>query len=122
MVAALYGKCNGADVVFSFDADAGRWVTTVPASGTNAYVIELWAEDEAGNTAYFATARLLVDTNALCTRFEIVEVGDRFTMEEVKRALAGDAVQTRAAVTEIVCAVIPDAVRSKVVKCEVCGL
>lgn len=82
MVARLYGKCNGADIVLCQD-EQGRWVTAVPSSSKSTYILELWAEDVAGNVGYFATVRVTYDPEKIRTKFEILNVGAQFTMRDV---------------------------------------
>lgn len=74
MVKRLYGKCNGADIVFSQD-EQGRWSIPVPASDDKTYIIEVWAEDEAGNVGYFATVEVTYDSDTLRMQFRVIEFG-----------------------------------------------
>lgn len=85
MVKALYGKCNGADILFSQD-EQGRWTTAVPASENKTYIIEVWAEDEAGNVSYFATIEAAYNSDTLCMEFMVKEIGEQFTMNDVLSA------------------------------------
>jgi hypothetical protein len=82
MVVALYGKCNGAGIVFSQDGQ-GRWTTAVPVADNKTYVIEVFAEDEAGNTSYFATVEATYNSSSLSMEFTVKEVGENFTLNEV---------------------------------------
>lgn len=121
MVARLYGKCQGQQINFSLNELTGRWETAVPASPNGTYVIELWAEDTAGNVAYFATVQITYDSGKLCTAIKILDIGAEFTIEEVRRVLMGDGVAAKTADDVLAWAVLPDFVMAKVIKCEVCG-
>lgn len=121
MVKALYGKCGGRDIRFSLDEASGRWVTAVPASPTGAYIIELWAEDEAGNVGYFATVQITFDPSRLCCSVKVLDVGARFTVLEVRQLLGGDGVSCSVFREPVTMALLPDLVLAKVIKCEVCG-
>lgn len=121
MVKALYGKCQDQEIHFRLNEETGRWETAVPASPNGVYIIELWAEDYAGNIGYFATVEVTFDSSKLCTAFQILEIGERFTMEEVRRTLLGDGLTARPLPDDLAWAVFPDLVMAKVIRCEVCG-
>ncbi len=87
MVKALFGKCNGAEVIFSQN-EQGRWTTAVPASGGRTYIIEMWAEDEAGNIGYFATIESVFNPESLRMEFKIIDIGTGFTPGDVWMAFA----------------------------------
>lgn len=118
MIRALWGRCGGAAVAFS--ERGGRWEAAVPAAPDAVYVLELWAEDEAGNRGYFATVKYAFDTARLCADVTILEVGGLCAMDEVRAALLGG-VESRAALAAVSAALSPEAVESRVVRCEVCG-
>lgn len=120
MVKALSGKVDGVAVSFTQN-DQGRWVTAVPAADDGVYIIEVWAEDHAGNIGYFATIKFTYDTTQLCMAVEILEVGAAFTMEEVLSVLQGDGVSTVTLMTEACSSVVGESVNAEVVECEVCG-
>ena len=77
MIARLYGKCNGYNIVFEPN-ERGRWETAVPVSEDKTYIIELWAEDLAGNVGYYATIEIFYDSSSLEMRFRLVDVGPMF--------------------------------------------
>lgn len=83
MVTALWGKCNGTDIVFN-RIEEGRWSIAVPASPTRRYVIELWAEDLAGNVGYYATIEAFYDSSSLDMRFRVVDIGPMFHKLDVR--------------------------------------
>ena len=87
MILRLWGKCNGTEIVFSQDRQ-GRWIAAVPAAEDKTYVIEVWCEYEAGNECYFATIKTMFAAETLDYRFEVIEVGEKFTVDEVKAAFS----------------------------------
>lgn len=121
MVARLWGKCLGQEISFSQNEDTGRWETAVPASQNGVYILELWAEDFAGNRGYFATVEVSWDSTQLCAHIRILEVGSRFSMAEVRRALLGDGVQAKLLGDPVLNGMPEDPVRCRVVRCERCG-
>lgn len=76
----VYGKADNIDLVFSFDGES--WLATVPA-GSGAYLVELFAEDDAGNVSHMTTVLVTYDIETMCIKFEIVEVGAGFTADDV---------------------------------------
>lgn len=82
MVAELWGKCNGHDIVF-VPNERGRWETAVPAAHDKTYTIELWARDLAGNVGYYATVEVFYDSSMLTMRFRLVDVGPMFHELEI---------------------------------------
>jgi hypothetical protein len=111
----IYGRCSGNDVIFAQDEETGRWHATVPARP------EIWAQDFAGNVAYFATVQVTFDPSTMCMKVSIIDVGDKWTVEDVKEVLSGDGTSVRWQLIEIQSIINPDDLMSKVTKCEVCG-
>lgn len=64
MVTRVYGRVEGESVIFTL-SDNNVWNCNVPAVPDGEYVVELYAEDEAGNVTYFATILFTVDTKHL---------------------------------------------------------
>ncbi len=87
MVTALFGKCNGADIIFTPKSE-GRWNAAVPAREDKTYIIEVWAEDEAGNVGYFATIESVFDPTTLKMEFRVIDIGAGFTVKDVKMAFS----------------------------------
>ena len=120
MVKALSGKVDGSVVSFSKN-EQGRWVTAVPAANDGVYIIELFAEDHAGNIGYFATIKFTYDATQLCMAAEVLEVGTSFTMEEVLSELQGDGVSAAALMTEVCSIVAGEPINTEVMECRGCG-
>lgn len=103
MVTRVYGTSDGVEIIFTPSED-GLWKCVVPVSQDGQYIVDLYAEDEAGNTSYFATVLFTVDAKHLrvemkwLNRFEDkLEVINflsiwnmrRFNMEVVKCEVCG---------------------------------
>lgn len=65
MVVRLIGNVDGVPIVFYPTVIEGLWKTTVPLDLDGTYVLDLMAEDEAGNIGYYATALFTVDSAKL---------------------------------------------------------
>ena len=50
MIKAVYGSCNGTDIIFEHTG-ADQWSVPVPGNDTK-YIIDIYAEDDAGNISY----------------------------------------------------------------------
>jgi hypothetical protein len=121
MVSRVFGKCNSSEIIFQLNEDTELWETTVPPSQTGMYIIELWAEDTAGNVGYFATIKLTYDPSKLCFSIEIVDVGANFTMEDVLSIFNAGKIKSASYMRDVSTQVSADPVKSKIVRCEVCG-
>lgn len=64
MVTRVYGHVEGVEVIFT-PAGNDTWNCTVPKVPDGEYVVDLYAEDEAGNIAYTATILFTIDTKHL---------------------------------------------------------
>ena len=67
MVVKVTGKVDGQDVIFE-RSEGNRWNITVPYDLDGMYVIEVTAEDEAGNIAFCTKMLLIVDPATLCVK------------------------------------------------------
>ena len=67
MVVKVSGKIDGKEVIFE-RAEGDRWNATVPYDLDGMYVVELTAENDAGNIAYCKKMLLIVDPATLCVR------------------------------------------------------
>lgn len=67
MVVKVSGKIDGKEVIFE-RAEGDRWNVAVPYDLDGMYVVELTAENDAGNIAYCTKMLLIVDPATLCVR------------------------------------------------------
>lgn len=69
MVKRVFGRVDGQEV--ELYADSGdRWSVPVPFDTDGEYVVEILAEDEAGNQSYMAKMLYVVDTALLCVHVQ----------------------------------------------------
>ncbi len=78
MVVRVYGSANGLDIVFSPLGD-DRWNCVVPKLPGGEYVVDLYAEDEAGNIGYAATALFIVDAKHLLVDVKWLHVAENLS-------------------------------------------
>lgn len=64
-VARVFGRVDGVEVVMQ-PVEGDRWSVPVPLDQDGEYVVEIIAEDEAGNQAYLARMLYTVDTGNIC--------------------------------------------------------
>ena len=71
MVRAVYGTCNGSDIILK-RTGADTWSVPVPADESK-YIIEIFAEDEAGNISYIAKYIYYWDGSSFQAIFRVYE-------------------------------------------------
>lgn len=64
-VARVFGTVDGAEVIMQY-AQGDVWQVPVPLDKDGEYVVEVIAEDEAGNQSYLAKMLFIVNTSLLC--------------------------------------------------------
>lgn len=80
-ISRVWGTCNGSDVIFSL-VSGNTYQVAVPATTDNIYYVEIWAEDDAGNTAYVATMSVSYDIRNLCSAVKFTKIGNRVMFDE----------------------------------------
>lgn len=80
MTVRVYGKLNGTDIEFDYDAARDRWEVPAPGDEDGEYVVEVYAEDEAGNSAYKCT--ILFEVSGKKIRCKIIP--HRYIVEDLK--------------------------------------
>lgn len=87
MVKQIKGTVNAIyDIAFEKGND-GRWSATMPRLETGRYIVELYAVDDAGNEAYYATIMYSVDTSGMQASITVLEYG-----AEIEDQIFGEAV------------------------------
>lgn len=64
MVKRIIGKANGFKLIFEY-VGTGRWEATVPSNLGGEYVVEIWAEDDAGNISYVTKMLYVVSKHTM---------------------------------------------------------
>lgn len=72
MVKAVYGKCEGYDIIFTRRGDTDLWDVDVPFERDGNYVVALYAIDYAGNEAYYAT--VLFTVKRFCISVKVLDI------------------------------------------------
>ena len=67
MIVKVSGEVDGQDVIFE-RSEGNQWNITVPYDLDGMYVIEVTAENDAGNVAYCTKMLLIVDPATLCVK------------------------------------------------------
>lgn len=67
MIVKVSGKVDGQDVIFE-RSEGNQWNITIPYDLDGMYVIEVTAENDAGNVAYCTKMLLIVDPATLCVK------------------------------------------------------
>lgn len=73
-VRRVWGTADGIQLIFTYNSATGRWEAEVPAPADGRYVVALYAEDYAGNTAYVAKLLFTIDLRNMCVTFSVLEV------------------------------------------------
>ena len=71
MVKRVFGRVDGCEVELN-RSEGDWWNVPVPFDTDGEYVVEILAEDEAGNQAYIAKMLFVVNTALLCAHVEPV--------------------------------------------------
>lgn len=64
-VSRVFGRIDGVEIVLQ-RIEGGRWSIPVPFDEDGEYVVEIIAEDEAGNQSYMAKMLYTVDAGNIC--------------------------------------------------------
>jgi hypothetical protein len=82
------------------------------------YILELWAEDEAGNVGYFATIQVTFDSSKLQCQVVVLEVGVGWSVDEVAEVFQIDRVSSASVfeTANIRDALVPENIRYKIVE------
>ena len=92
MVVRVYGVCNGQAVIFTRDdPTSDAWTATVPAVESGRYIVELYAVDDADNSTYLATVLMIWDASLLRTTFQVIRIGENWSLGDVESILCGSA-------------------------------
>jgi hypothetical protein len=121
MVKSVFGTLDTTDILFSFNSDSGLWEVAVPKHEEGTYIVELYAEDYAGNVAYMATVLFTFDVNGICIGIEVSKYNAEFKLRDIKSMFGMRDVLVGFKSTECDCMPIMSDVNLNIVRCEVCG-
>lgn len=77
MVTRVWGNCNEYEIIFNYNQTTGQWDAIVPMSEYGDYVVELYAEDDAGNVGYYATVLVTIDLSNLHAKVKVLDMSAR---------------------------------------------
>lgn len=120
MVVRVYGSANGVDIVFTPIGD-DRWECAVPKFPSGEYVVDLYAEDEAGNIGYAATILFIVNAKHIVTKIEWLKIAANSNItlfQAFGKTDATKAIETTKVYTH---QVYMQNFKMKVTRCEKCG-
>ncbi len=60
MVKRVYGLFNNGPTVDFVKVGLDKWQIVVPKTSDGEYIVSIWAEDESGNTSYYATMLFII--------------------------------------------------------------
>lgn len=87
MIKRVYGSFNNGPQIDFTPQDNGQWVAIVPETPDGEYVVALWAEDEYGNTSYYATMLFIVKAHEITAVKQLpdyyLEKRDGFRLEGI---------------------------------------
>lgn len=89
MVTKVIGKVDEREVIFE-RSDGDSWKITVPQDLDGMYVIEVTAEDEAGNIAYGTKMLLIVDPETLCVSLQPYDYSFDIMLDEYRVGVIPD--------------------------------
>ena len=75
MINKIYGTVNTEPIVF-YKNEKDQWECEIPSIENGKYVVELYAQDDAGNETYFATVLFSIDFKKLMFSFEWIKIGE----------------------------------------------
>lgn len=90
MVVSVFGTVNSSEIIFRKVNDGTVWEATVPSNLKGQYIVELYAKDGAGNTAYFATVIIKINPETLSFTLEFIDYSEEallsgfFALEKMK--------------------------------------
>lgn len=100
-VKSVWGRIQGMDATLTGQA-GDQWTFQVPAWATSPIIVEMWAEDEAGNVSYRTGVFDLSDGPVKCIRWK--DTGCSCVMLDTERpTVAMDAARPRVQMLNHVC-------------------
>lgn len=120
MIKRVYGTADNISLTFEMDAATGLWQAAVPSDADGEYVVALYAEDEAGNTAYMATVLYTVDLKNLYVSIHVLEYAADVDTAVVDAVLHGH-IGVAGGIQACVLSASLSNVELAVVRCELCG-
>lgn len=81
MIKRVFGSSNGINVIFT--QTGNKWEVSVPVTESGEFVIDVYAEDMAGNMGYCATILYTIDLNKLSVAVKILNFNSDIKFENL---------------------------------------
>ena len=120
MVVRVYGSANGVDITFTPIGD-DHWECTVPKVPSGEYVVDLYAEDEAGNIGYAATMLFIVNAKHIITDVRWLNIAANSTLTLFSAFGRSDAPKPVESTTVYTHQIHMQNFKMEVTRCEKCG-
>ena len=120
MVVRVYGSANGVDITFTPIGD-DRWECAVPRVPSGEYVVDLYAEDEAGNIGYAATMLFIVNAKHIITDVRWLNIAANSTLTLFSAFGRSDAPKPVESTTVYTHQIHMQNFKMEVTRCEKCG-
>lgn len=120
MVVRVYGSANGVDITFTPIGD-DRWECAVPRVPSGEYVVDLYAEDEAGNIGYAATMLFIVNAKHIITEVRWLNIAANSTLTLFSAFGRSDAPKPVESTTVYTHQIHMQNFKMEVTRCEKCG-
>ena len=120
MVVRVYGSANGVDITFTPIGD-DRWECAVQKFPSGEYVVDLYAEDEAGNVGYAATMLFVVNAKHIVTKIEWLKIAANSNITLFQAFGKTDATKTVETTKAYTHQVHMQNFKMEVTRCEKCG-
>ena len=120
MVVRVYGSANGVDITFTPIGD-DRWECAVPRVPSGEYVVDLYAEDEAGNIGYAATMLFVVNAKHVITDVRWLNIAANSTLTLFSAFGRSDAPKPVESTTVYTHQIHMQNFKMEVTRCEKCG-
>ena len=120
MVVRVYGSANGVDITFTPIGD-DRWECAVPRVPSGEYVVDLYAEDEAGNIGYAATMLFVVNAKHIITDVRWLNIAANSTLTLFSAFGRSDAPKPVESTTVYTHQIHMQNFKMEVTRCEKCG-
>ena len=120
MVVRVYGSANGVDIAFTPIGD-DRWECIVPRVPSGEYVVDLYAEDEAGNIGYAATMLFIVNAKHIITDVRWLNIAANSTLTLFSAFGSSDAPKPVESTTVYTHQIHMQNFKMEVTRCEKCG-
>ncbi len=121
MVAKVYGRVDsGERIDFAFNGKTGLWEAAAPEMLKGTYLVEVYAEDYAGNIAYVTSILCTIDMTQVCVLADISECRTDVEKDNISSILSAECM-TAVKEDDYMVDVLSSTCDIDVVRCEICG-